>query len=166
MNILFEILSKKDFSRALQIYNHFIINSVSNFEEKKMLMKDFKFLYNKNRKNRLPFLLAKKNSEVLGLAFVSKFREKSGYRFTYEHSIYVDPSYINSGYGSVILKKLLKQCKQNKNIKNLIAVIGSSDNIASIKIHKKCGFKYIGTLKKVGFKKNRWVDSVYMQKKL
>ena len=56
--------------------------------------------------------------------------------------------------------------QKNKKIKNLIAVIGGSSNVASIKIHKKNGFKYIGTLKKVGFKKNKWMDSVYMQKKL
>ena len=48
----------------------------------------------------------------------------------------------------LILKELIKQCKKNKNIKNLIAVIGGSDNVASIKIHKKNGFKYIGTFKK------------------
>ena len=66
----------------------------------------------------------------------------------------------------MILKKLIEECRKNKNIKNLIAVIGGSDNISSIKIHEKNGFKKVGILKKVGFKKNKWIDSVYMQKKL
>ena len=79
---------------------------------------------------------------------VSKFREKSGYRYTFEHSIYVDPKFLNKGYGSIILNELIKACKKNNKIKNLIAVIGGSNNISSIKIHKKNGFKYIGTLKK------------------
>ena len=166
MNILFEKISQKDFSSALRIYNYFITNSTSNFEEKRMTLKKFKILFKKIKLSKLPFIFAKKNNRILGMAFVNKFREKSGYRFTYEHSIYVDPSFTNFGYGSIILKELLKQCKQNKKIKNLIAVIGSSDNVASIKIHKKFGFKYIGTLKKVGFKKNKWIDSVYMQKKI
>ena len=100
------------------------------------------------------------------MAYVSKFREKSGYKFTYEHSIYVDPQHLDRGFGSTILKELIKLCKKNSKIKNLIAVIGGSSNNSSIKIHKKNGFKYIGTLKKVGHKKNKWLDSVYMQKRL
>ena len=62
------------------------------------------------------------------------------------------------------MSELIKLCRKNKDIKNLIAVIGGSDNLGSINIHKKNGFKYIGTLSKVGYKKNKWVDSVYMQK--
>ena len=103
---------------------------------------------------------------MIGIAFVNKFREKSGYRFTYEHSIYVNPKFINNGYGSTILRELIRSCRKNKKIKNLVAVIGGSDNTASIKIHQKNGFKYIGTLKKAGYKKNKWIDSVYMQKRL
>jgi len=107
-----------------------------------------------------------KENEVIGLAFVNKFREKSGYRFSYEHSIYVNPDYINNGYGNKILKELVKICKKITKIKNLIAVIGGKNNFASIKIHKNNGFQYIGTIKKAGFKKNKWVDSIYMQKRL
>ena len=56
-------------------------------------------------------------------AFVNKFREKSGYRFSYEHSIYVNPDYINNGYGNKILNELVKICKKISKIKNLIEVI-------------------------------------------
>ena len=80
--------------------------------------------------------------------------------------MYLYKKYIKSGYGTIILQELIKLCKKNKNIKNLIAVIGGSDNVGSIRIHKKNGFKYIGTIKKAGFKKNKWIDSVYMQKRL
>ena len=166
MKIILEKITQNDLIAGLKIYNYFIENSFSNFEEKKLSFKAFRLLYKKIRLHKLPFLIAKENDEVVGIAFVNKFREKSGYKFTYEHSIYVDPKFINFGYGSIILEELIKHCKKNKKIKNLIAVIGSSDNIASIKIHKKNGFEHIGTLKKVGYKKNKWIDSVYMQKKL
>ncbi len=166
MIILSERISEKNIISALKIYNFYISNSYSNFEEKKLSVNSFKLLYKKIRTQKLPFIVAKEDNEVLGIAFVNKFREKSGYRFTYEHSIYVNPKFKNMGYGSIILKKLIIICKRNKKIKNLIAVIGGSDNIASIKIHKNNGFKYIGTLTKIGYKKNKWIDSVYMQKKL
>ena len=166
MIILSEKLSEKNIAEALKIYNFYISNSFSNFEEKKLSVKSFKLLYKNIKSNKLPFILAIENNEVLGIAFVSKFREKSGYRYTYEHSIYVSPKYKNIGHGSKILKNLIKLCKKNNKIKNLIAVIGGSKNLASIKIHKNNGFKYIGTLSKVGYKKNKWIDSVYMQRKI
>ena len=166
MEIKSNRISNNELRAALKLYNYFILNSLSNFEEKKLSISDIASLYKKMKRNKLPFLIAKKDNEVIGIAFVNNFREKSGYRFTFEHSIYVNINFSNKGYGSKILKELIIQCKKNKKIKNLIAVIGGSSNVASIKIHKKNGFKYIGTLKKVGFKKNKWMDSVYMQKKL
>ena len=166
MKILKKNITENDLKNGLQIYNYFIINSFSNFEERELTFKKFKSLYKKIKFNKLPFILAKKNKDIIGIAFVNKFREKSGYRFTFEHSIYVNNEYSNLGYGTLILKELVKLCKKNKNIKNLIAVIGGSDNNASIQIHKKNGFKLIGTLKKIGFKKDKWIDSVYMQRKI
>tara|TARA_B100000963_G_C22308066_1_gene528774 strand:+ start:29 stop:529 length:501 start_codon:yes stop_codon:yes gene_type:complete len=166
MKILFKSLTKKQLSEALTIYNFYISHSYSNFEEKKLSIGSFEKLYKRIRSKKLPFILAIKNEQIIGLAFINKFREKSGYRFTYEHSIYVDPQFVKQGYGSLILKDLIKQCKKNQNIKNLIAVIGGTDNSASINIHKKYGFRYIGTIIKAGFKKNKWVDSVLMQKRL
>ena len=157
-------ISEKDMISALEIYNYYISNSLSNFEEKKLSILSFKKLYKNIRLKKLPFILAKNESEIVGIAFVNNFRLKSGYRYTHEHSIYINPKLINHGYGTIILSELIKLCRKNKDIKNLIAVIGGSDNLGSINIHKKNGFKYIGTLSKVGYKKNKWVDSVYMQK--
>ena len=158
--------TENEISKALKIYNYFIENSFSNFEEKKLSKSTFILLLKKIKKNKLPFILSIEDNEVIGLAFVNKFREKSGYRFSYEHSIYVNPDYINNGYGNKILKELVKICKKITKIKNLIAVIGGKNNFASIKVHKKNGFQYIGTIKKAGFKKKKWVDSIYMQKRL
>ena len=158
--------TKNQISKALKIYNFYIENSFSNFEEKKLSKSTFNLLLTKVKNNKLPFILAIVDKEVIGLAYVNKFREKSGYRFSYEHSIYIDPNFINNGYGDIMLKELVKICKKITKIRNLIAVIGGKNNFASIKIHKNNGFQYIGTIKKAGFKKNKWVDSIYMQKRL
>ena len=166
MIIIAEKIEQKHIKTALKIYNYYIANSLSNFEEKKMSTNTFNALYKKIKLLKLPFLIALEKNQIVGIAYVNKFREKSGYKFTYEHSIYVNPKHLNKGYGSIILKELISLCKKNKKIKNLIAVIGGSNNHASIKIHKKNGFKYVGTLTKIGYKKNKWIDSVYMQKKI
>ena len=166
MEIKTNNIDKREIIEGLKIYNYFILNSLSNFEEKVLSIQKFNEMLIAIRQNKLPLLLLKIQNKVVGIAFVNKFREKSGYRFTFEHSIYISPNNTNQGLGSLLLRKLINECKKNKKIKNLIAVIGGSDNIASIKIHEKNGFKHIGTLKKIGFKKNKWIDSVYMQKKL
>tara|TARA_B100000575_G_scaffold13356_1_gene9596 strand:- start:415 stop:915 length:501 start_codon:yes stop_codon:yes gene_type:complete len=158
--------NKEEIAKALKIYNYFIENSFYNFEEKILSRSTFNLLLKKIKKNKLPFILAIVNKEVIGLAFVNKFREKSGYRFSYEHSIYVDPYFINNGYGNKILRELIKICRKIEKIKNLIAVIGGANNFASIEIHKKNGFNYVGAIKKAGYKKNKWIDSIYMQKRL
>ncbi len=166
MIILNKKITERDIITGLSIYNYYILNSLSNFEEKKLSINSFKSLYKKIKSDKLPFIIGKEKDKIVGIAFVNKFREKSGYRFTYEHSIYVHPEFLNHGYGYKLLSNLIKLCKKNKKIKNLVAVIGGSKNIQSIKIHSKNGFKYIGTLKKIGYKKNKWIDSVYMLKKL
>ena len=94
------------------------------------------------------------------------FREKSGYKYTFEHSIYINPDFISQGYGSIILKELIKVCRKNKKIKNLIAVIGGSNNICLNKNSRKKWLQIYWYNKKIGYKKNKWIDSVYMQKKL
>ena len=70
------------------------------------------------------------------------------------------------GIGYKLLKELLKVSKNNKKIKLIIAVIGSIDSKGSVKLHEKLGFKKTGVLKKIGFKNNKWIDCIFLQKKL
>ena len=97
---------------------------------------------------------------------MNRFREKSGYRFAFENTIYVHDQYTKQGIGYKLLKELLNVSKKNKNIKLIVAVIGSIDSKGSLKLHKKLGFKKIGVLKKIGFKNNKWIDSIFLQKNL
>ena len=106
------------------------------------------------------------DKELVGIAYLNKFRDKSGYRFAFENTIYVHNNYLKKGIGSRLLKKLITLSKKNKEIKKIVAVIGCIDSVGSIKVHKKLGFKNCGKLKKIGFKKGKWIDSIIMQKDL
>ena len=165
-NNLIRNINKKDIRKVLKIYNYHIENSLGNFEEKKISLREFNKLVSSILSKKIPFIVSEMNREITGFAFLNEYRSKSGYRFTFENSIYINPKYINKGLGNMLLQNLIKLSKKNKIIKNIIAVIGDSKNKSSITIHLKNGFKKIGTLKKIGFKKNKWIDSVYMQKKL
>ena len=164
MQLRIETISKKDLRSALKIYNYYITNSYSNFEEKKLTFKDFYKNYKNIIDKKLPYLVALCNQKVVGIAYLNQFREKSGYRFAFENTIYIHNNYIKQGIGSKLLKALIDLSKKNKKIKLIVAVIGSIDSQSSIKIHQKLGFKNVGKLTKVGFKKNKWIDSILFQK--
>ena len=157
---------KEDILQILDIYNYYINFGLANFEEEEMSYDEFFELYSSIIKLDLPFLVAKKDNKIIGFVYLNKFRAKSGYKHTFENSIYIDNKYQGMGIGNDLLLELLEASKKNPNIKNIIAVIGSFDSESSIHIHKKNGFKTIGILKKVGFKKDKWIDAIYMQKVL
>ena len=166
MSLLITPLLKKNLKDALKIYNYYIDNSFSNFEEKKVSLSDFTKNYKNIRKKKLPYLAAVIDKNLVGIAYLNKFREKSGYRFAFENTIYVHNNYLKQGIGSRLLKQLITSSKKNKDIKKIVAVIGSIDSVGSIRVHKKLGFKNCGKLKKIGFKKNKWIDCIIMQKDL
>ena len=166
MSLLITPLLKKNLKDALNIYNYYIDNSFSNFEEKKISLSDFANNYKIITKKKLPYLAAMIDKNLVGIAYLNKFRDKSGYRFAFENTIYVHNDYLKQGIGFKLLRHLITSSKKNKDIKKIIAVIGSIDSIGSIKVHKKLGFKNCGKLKKIGFKKNKWIDCIIMQKDL
>ena len=163
-DIKFRTIKKTDIKRVLEIYNFHIKNGLANFEEKTINYKSFLNLSKKILKLKLPFIICELKKEIIGFAFLNHFREKSGYKYTYENSIYMDNNYLNKGFGNLLLKKLILDAKKNDKIKSIIAVISNKNSKGSLKIHKKNGFNTIGTLKKVGYKKKQWLDSIYMQK--
>ena len=166
MNLLITPLLKKNLKDALKIYNYYIDNSYSNFEEKKISLKDFINDYRNIAKKKLPYLAAIIDKKLVGIAYLNKFRDKSGYRFAFENTIYVHNDYLKKGIGYRLLKELISSSKKNREIKKIVAVISSIDSVGSIKVHKKLGFKNCGKLKKIGFKKGKWIDCIIMQKDL
>ena len=166
MSLLITPLLNKNLKDALKIYNYYIDNSFSNFEEQKVSLSDFTKTYKSITKKKLPYLAAIIDKNLVGIAYLNKFRDKSGYRFAFENTIYVHNNYLKQGIGFKLLKQLVTSSKKNKDVKKIVAVIGSIDSIGSIKVHKKLGFKNCGKLKKIGFKKNTWIDCIIMQKDL
>ena len=115
-------------------------------------------------KEKLPFIICEKSKKLIGFAYLNKFRNKSGYKHTFEDTIYIEKDFIGMGIGFKLLEKLINLSLKNPKIKTIISVIGEVNSQGSISIHKKNGFNIVGTLKSVGFKKNQWLDVIYMQK--
>ena len=111
-----------------------------------------------------PFLVAEQGCEVVGYAYATQFRDRDAYRFTAENSIYVHPDWTGRGIGKALLERLCEE-SAHFGFKQLVAVIGGAEP-ASIALHLACGFDEVGRLHAVGWKKERWLDTVYMQRAL
>ncbi|WP_269713999.1 GNAT family N-acetyltransferase [Caulobacter sp. NIBR2454] len=113
----------------------------------------------------LPYLVAEENGEILGYAYAGPFRLRAAYRYTVEDSVYVSPRAKGRGVGGAVLTAVLDACAA-MGLRQVMAVIGDTGNEGSIGLHKALGFAPVGTFKDVGYKKERWLDIVLMQKSL
>lgn len=113
----------------------------------------------------LPWLVADRDGEVLGYAYANLFRPRRAYRFCLEDSIYLDPKATGQGVGRLLLAELTGRCEA-LGARQMLAVIGDSDNAASIGVHRALGFRDAGRLTAAGWKFGRWLDVVLMQRSL
>jgi L-amino acid N-acyltransferase YncA len=112
-----------------------------------------------------PFLVAERGRRVVGYAYASVYRPRIGYRHSVEDSLYIAPEARGQGIGRALLDRLVTDCEQ-AGFRQMIAVIGDSGNLASIRVHAAAGFEPAGNLKNVGYKFGRWLDTVFMQRPL
>ena len=113
----------------------------------------------------LPWIVAQYGDRIAGYGYCALYRTRSAYRYSLEDSIYVHHEMHGRGIGSALLAELIRLCEA-AGYRQLIAVIGDSAHAASINLHAAAGFVRVGTLRSVGFKFGRWVDSVIMQRPL
>ncbi len=113
----------------------------------------------------LPWLVAERAGHVLGYAYANHFRPRKAYRFCLEDSIYLHPDARGQGVGRVLLAELVGRCEA-AGARQMLAVIGDAANIGSIGVHAALGFEHTGVLKASGWKFDRWLDVVLMQRSL
>lgn len=147
------------------IYNHYVANSVVTFD---LVPSNSEFWESKishlSDKN-LPFLVITENNQILGFTYVSPWREKAAYDKTVENTIYLHPQQLGRGLGKVLLRDLIDRSREI-GIRQMIAVISAEGAEASISLCKEFGFYEAGRLDSVGFKFDRWLGTVLMQKAL
>ncbi len=117
--------------------------------------------------NGYPYLVAERAGAgaIAGYAYAGAYRARPAYRWSVEDSIYVAPDLQRQRIGSQLLARLIEEA-QRRGFLQMIAVIGDSAQTPSIAVHAGAGFTHIGTLRAVGFKHGRWLDTVLMQRAL
>jgi len=112
-----------------------------------------------------PYLVAEIDGAIAGYAYAGPYRPRRAYRFSVEDSIYVDPGAQRKGVGRALLERLIEKCER-RGFRQMIAVIGDSAQTPSIELHRAAGFRMIGNIENVGYKFERWLDSILMQRAL
>ncbi len=113
----------------------------------------------------LPYLVAEADGRVMGYAYANWFRPRPAYRFSVENSVYVHPDLRRGGVARLLMVELLARCEM-AGARQMVAVIGDSANASSVGLHSALGFRHIGTLQSAGWKFDRWLDTVLMQRAL
>lgn len=154
-----------DLPAITRIYGHAVLHGTGTFEleapdEATMAQRRADVLG-----KGLPWLVAERDGQVLGYAYANHFRPRRAYRFCLEDSIYLDEGARGHGVGRLLLAELMAQCEA-RGARQMLAVIGDSANGGSIGVHRACGFEDAGVFKAAGWKFERWLDVVLMQRSL
>ncbi|QTX05190.1 GNAT family N-acetyltransferase [Agromyces archimandritae] len=155
-----------DLPAVREIYNHYVANSMVTFDEEPMTLRAWKTKFAYLDRLGMPFIVAESPSgQLLGYALVSPWKQKRAYRFTVENSIYLGPAATGKGLGRALFAELIERARA-AGLKEMIAVIADQGAEASMKLHRDFGFEEIGRMGRVGFKFDRWLGTVLMQKSL
>ena len=153
-----------DMDEVAGIYGYHVRHGVATFEYEPPDVAELRRRCGEVRARGLPYVVAERDSRLLGFAYASPFRLRPAYRFSVEDSVYVHPDSVREGIGRRLLQSLIDRCEAAGR-RRLVAVIGGADE-RSIAFHRKCGFEEAGRLEGAGWKQGRWLDLVIMQRAL
>jgi L-amino acid N-acyltransferase YncA len=155
--------SPADAAAIAAIYGYWVLNGTGTFEETVPSPDEMAGRMAAVAKSGMPWLVAcDAQGAIKGYAYASPFRPRTGYRWSVEDSVYVAPDLHGRGLGGTMLKALIARVEAT-GVRQMLAVIGDSENRGSIALHRACGFQDAGVFKDVGYKFERWLDIVLMQ---
>jgi phosphinothricin acetyltransferase len=154
-----------DMAAVHAIYAHHVLRGLATFEEVPPSQDELIERRAAVVGAGLPYLVAEHAGAVVGYSYASAYRPRPAYRYAIEDSVYVADGLAGRGIGTALLAALIARCEAGP-WRQMIAIIGDTGNAASIALHRRYGFAPVGTLRAVGFKLGRWVDTVLMQRAL
>ena len=152
-----------DVAAITDIYQHHVLHGTGTFEITPPTPEDMAGRRQDVLAKSLPYLVLEEDSTVVGFAYCNWFKPRPAYRFSAEDSIYLAPTASGRGMGKLLLTELMGQAER-AGVRKLIAVIGDSANQGSIGVHQVCGFTHVGVLSACGWKFERWLDVVLMER--
>jgi L-amino acid N-acyltransferase YncA len=157
--------TEADIPEIQSIYAHHVLHGGGTFEEVPPSVEEMAERFAKITARQWAWLVAVDASGILGYAYYTQFRDRSAYRYCVEDSVYVREDVRGQGVGKALVARLIDDATA-RGMRQMIAVIGDSENTGSIGVHASLGFHMVGTLRAVGIKFGRWLDAVWMQRAL
>jgi phosphinothricin acetyltransferase len=156
--------TEADLAGLLAIYNDVIATSTAIYSDLPVTLEERRQWWRARTAQGYPVLAARDAQGVAGFATFGDFRAWPGYRFTVEHSVHVRASSRGQGVGTLLVQALLPRAAAlGKHV--MMAGI-DADNAASIRFHERLGFERSGQLREVGYKFGRWLDLVFLQRRI
>lgn len=151
----------RDAVAVARIYNYYVQNTVITFEEEPVSTEAMARRMAEVGAISLPWLVAELDDAVIGYAYAGRWKARSAYRHSVETTVYLEHGREGRGIGTTLYSELIALLR----VRRLHAAIGGAamPNEASVALHRKLGFAYVGTFHQVGFKQNRWIDVAYWQ---
>lgn len=147
------------------IYAHHVLHGTGSFETVPPSLEDMQKRFLANQEDGFAWIVAEEAGRLLGFGYYGHFRARAAYAPTVEDSIYVREDVRGQGVGKALLSGLVERAKA-AGFAQMVSLIGDSENTASMGVHVSAGFQHSGIMRKVGFKFDRWLDVVIMQKSL
>ncbi len=155
-----------DLPTIVAIYAHNVCTGTASFEIDPPDLAEMTRRFQTLQTAGMPYVVAEADGKLLGYAYAGPHRARPAYRHTVEDSIYLDTTAQGRGVGTLLLEALIREC-QARGFKQMVAVVGGGrENPGSAKLHARCGFREVGVLEKVGYKFDRWLDCLLMQREL
>jgi len=164
MAFFLRLATQADIPQILAIVNYTIKTSTANYQYDAQTVAEQTAWFESKQQHKFPVWVAIQDQQILGFGTYGVFREKMGYQFTIEHSVYVKVDQQGKGIGKALLTQLIDQAKAE----GYHVMVGGIDanNAESIAFHQKMGFEIVGHLKEVGYKFGQWLDLCFMQRQL
>jgi L-amino acid N-acyltransferase YncA len=157
--------NEADMAAVRDIYAHYVLHSLATFEETAPTREDMLARRRASVDLGLPYLVAEVGGVISGFAYAGLYRSRPAYRYAIEDSVYVADGQTGGGIGSALLGELIARCERGP-WRQMVAIVGDSANSGSIALHRRFGFELVGTLRSVGLKHGRWVDTPILQRAL
>lgn len=164
MSIKIRVAKSEDLPAILQIVNHIILTTTTHYRYEPETAFERQEWFRKKQAAGMPVIVAEKAGEAIGFGTYGLFRDRMGYRFSVEHSVYVHRDHQKVGVGRKILSELIRLAK----IQGMHTMIAGVDtqNQGSIEFHRKMGFVQVGHFREIGYKFDQWLDVVFLQLRL
>ena len=157
--------TRADLPGILEIYNDAVLHTTATYDYEPRTLEHRTAWFDDHVKNDYAMFVAENDSgRIVGWSCLNRYHDRAGYRFTSENSVYVAADQRGQGIGKLLMPPLIEAAQK----RGLRAIIGAIDaeNEASIRLHARFGFEKVGLFKNVGYKFDRWLDVIYMERLL